>query len=150
MFNTKNGKKSMQNKGNYSNSPVRPATGNVTSVPPTGAHFSPPLGGTSKTTSSGRGFLFSNGADINIQDGNGFTPLYEAVRNSGVNMVELLINRGADVNGTTEEVRARPPLNIAAKQGDRELVKLLLSHGADVNGQGYIGQTPIVLAMIDV
>ena len=37
------------------------ATGCGLSVPPLGAHHGPPLGGTSNTTSSGRGCLFESG-----------------------------------------------------------------------------------------
>ena len=50
------------------------ATGCGLSVPPLGAHHGPPLGGTSNTTSSGRGCLFSISPALRIsfsvEDGN--------------------------------------------------------------------------------
>lgn len=59
------------------------------------------------------------------------TPLIEAAYNGHVEIVKLLIDRGADVNLKGEAWYG--PLHAAALGGHVEVVKLLLQHGADVN-----------------
>ena len=59
------------------------------------------------------------------------TPLIEAAYNGHVEIVKLLIDRGADVNLKGEAWYG--PLHAAAMGGHAEVVKLLLDNGADVN-----------------
>jgi ankyrin repeat protein len=57
-------------------------------------------------------------------------------------VVQLLLDRGADVNLTS--TYGDTPLVEAAKQGRKEVVQLLLDRGADVNLTPKYGDTPLV------
>jgi uncharacterized protein len=114
--------------------------------------------------------LIVAGADVNQWDIYGETPLFLAVdlrnridggrasidppnANSGLSIVTLLLERGADPNiqlffkpanmrGSTN-TRGSTPLIRAANNGDLEVVKLLLAHGADATLYMADRQTPI-------
>jgi len=43
-------------------------------------------------------FLVSQGADVNMKDRDGETPLHNAVRMGGAAMVKFLVSKRADVN----------------------------------------------------
>jgi ankyrin repeat protein len=74
----------------------------------------------------------------------GMTPLFEALVNSDIAMVRLLLDRGADVRTASNGV---PPLHQAIDYGGPELVGLLLERGADVNGTDSDGQSPLPFAV---
>ncbi|KAF7179589.1 hypothetical protein CNMCM7691_008637 [Aspergillus felis] len=66
------------------------------------------------------------------------TPLYYASLGGLRHTVQLLIEKGADVN--TQEGYYSNSLQAASHQGHKEVVQLLLEEGADVNTQGgYYG-----------
>lgn len=71
-------------------------------------------------------FLLRNGADINLKDTNGETPLHHAVGDGRTEMVELLIALGADVNASDKE--GKTPIKGANESG--QLRKMLLAAGA--------------------
>lgn len=62
------------------------------------------------------------------------TPLQSAVRRKHDDIVELLLQRGADVNVPANENGGQTALQIAVSQNNHAMVKLLISHKADVNG----------------
>ncbi len=82
-----------------------------------------------------------SGADVNINDDNGNTPLYYASRNRHTEIVKLLFDHGADVN--TKNNVGDTPLHYASIHGQTEIVKLLLKYGADVNAKNNYGDTPL-------
>mmetsp|Transcript_13444 Transcript_13444/g.32677 ORF Transcript_13444/g.32677 Transcript_13444/m.32677 type:complete len:262 (-) Transcript_13444:133-918(-) len=47
--------------------------------------------------------LLDNGADINVKKGKGYTPLHTAVQRKDLPMVQLLLDKGADVCGCVPE-----------------------------------------------
>jgi hypothetical protein len=63
----------------------------------------------------------------------GFTALHSAAGTGNVELVELLLENGANVN--TPDVTGATPLHEAAKRGHLKAAELLLAHGADVNRQ---------------
>jgi ankyrin repeat protein len=63
------------------------------------------------------------GADVNVKDNLGMTPLSDASRNGHREIVELLITNGADVNVKTDY--GRTPLDLASG----ETADLLRKHG---------------------
>jgi len=79
-------------------------------------------------------FLLDKGADPNIPDKNGDTPLgLAASRNktNGTPLCILLLAKGAEVNPTNNTKYRIPPLSWAVSSGNTELVKILLTRGAD-------------------
>ncbi len=67
--------------------------------------------------------------------------LHEAISKGHDEMVELLIEQGADVNG--KDVGGGAPLRWAAKFGHKEIAVLLIANGADVNAKNYFGWTSL-------
>lgn len=71
--------------------------------------------------------LIKNGAMINVQSvGQHHTPLDLAAREGDLEMVELLVNNGANVNN-------HKPLHLASEKGYLEIVTYLVEHGANLN-----------------
>lgn len=79
--------------------------------------------------------LLDRGADIEARNLLGCTPIYLAVRNGDIVMAELLIDRGANVD-TTSNLNNRTPIMDAATYGKTDFVRLLIKGGADVNAGG--------------
>ncbi len=78
------------------------------------------------------GRLLDNGADIEARDGELRTPLHRAA-GAGLNRgVELLLERGAEID-VREGNFGTTPLQQAADNGRLETAKLLLDRGADIN-----------------
>jgi ankyrin repeat protein len=68
--------------------------------------------------------LLDKGADVNIVDYRGYTPLILAAQfdRDSPELVRLLLSRGADVNAVAEGLTA---LTIAERRGETELVRIL-------------------------
>ncbi len=96
--------------------------------------------------------LLDRGFDVNSLRGYGWIPLHRAVRgyalrDSHVDMVKLLVARGAAID--TKDVNGSTPLNIATEtimmtssQGEPPLyriVRFLISEGADINSKSKYG-----------
>lgn len=75
-------------------------------------------------------FLLSKGADTEVQDKSNQTSLYLAVANGDLAMTKLLLDAGADPNGSG---RVGTPLSTASVMGYTEVARLLLEHEADPN-----------------
>ena len=70
---------------------------------------------------------------INFEIGNCATPLILAAWKGNLDMIELLLDRGADVNLATNR---ETPLIASAGSGYDDALELFLKRGADVNGHG--------------
>jgi ankyrin repeat protein len=72
--------------------------------------------------------------------------LAEAARNGVADrdVVELMLEQGADINHLTSE--GETPLILAIKKGERLLVKRLILYGADVNKPGKAKDMPLAVA----
>jgi len=97
--------------------------------------------------------LLNEGSNPNAVVMPGLSPLHEAVFNeASLDIVRLLIQRGADVNkkscgdGWAVNCNCSTPLYIAACKGNVKMVKLLLDHGADVSLAHYDKKTALKIA----
>jgi ankyrin repeat protein len=87
--------------------------------------------------------LISAGARVDAKGPSGRTALFGAVRVAHLDLIRLLIARGADVNIRDTEHGASP-LDEAVWAGSLDCVALLLAHGARLNeGESQTGATPI-------
>ena len=100
--------------------------------------------------------LIANGADVNAKNFEGDTPIHVAVMQNRKDVVELLINKGANVNVECEEdcymqdilsSTANTPLQIAALKGYSEIAELLIKNGAKVNAKAKSGHTALHYAV---
>lgn len=66
-------------------------------------------------------------------DDTGNTALMLAVESGNIELVEFLIEKGADIEATNINLDKRYALSIAANAGNEEMVKLLLKKGANAN-----------------
>jgi len=68
---------------------------------------------------------------LDAKDANGWTPLHEGARAGNEDVVKLLVDRGADINGRTREGKGETPLYLSIKDNgqDHPVSQLLLSLG---------------------
>ena len=78
---------------------------------------------------------------INFQNDNGQTPMHMAAWQGHLNIVQFLIDLGADIN--TMGPANQSPLLYAAYEGRTEIVEILLQQGAEFNYQDRNGRTPL-------
>ena len=69
------------------------------------------------------------GADVNIPNNNGNTPLMIATRNGHTEIARMLIDRGADVN--IPDNNGNTPLTWASDRGNIQIVRMLIDRGAE-------------------
>lgn len=82
--------------------------------------------------------LVQRGADKNIADEKGWTPLHEASLSGNVSVVQALMDAGADPTLRTEGHVS--PFDVASSS---EVMRLMLELGVDVNAAGASGSTAL-------
>ncbi|KAL8721101.1 MAG: hypothetical protein Q9181_007781, partial [Wetmoreana brouardii] len=90
--------------------------------------------------------LLKDGADVNAHGGKHRYPMLAAVAARESQLVELLLEHGADPRLRYSDTDSG--LIKAVENGDVMIAKLLLRHGADVEFRGYRGQTAAIRAVI--
>lgn len=85
-----------------------------------------------------------DGARVNIRNRDGSTLLEYAVAGGDKNLVELIVDHGADLTATT---RGFTPLMSAAWNGRVDLLRILAKNGADLNARDDYGRTALMLAV---
>ena len=86
--------------------------------------------------------LVAKGADVNVRDWNGWTPLH----NAGNRSRDLLIAKGADVNARTN--RGETILHLGAASGDYAIVRWALNKGVDIDAKDNLGWTALHRAIV--
>ena len=86
--------------------------------------------------------LLERGADVNIRDISGSTPLIRASQNEDMDCMMTLLKAGADINLSDEN--GKTGLMYSIKEKNMDCLKLLLEEGADVNVQDNIGSTGLI------
>lgn len=100
-------------------------------------------------------FLIDNGADALAKNAKGYTALHQACQSRNLEVARLLLDIGADPNGTTKPERttpliaacteSQPPKTMSRQQTLYNIVQLLLQRGADPNAKTNKGITPLHL-----
>lgn len=90
--------------------------------------------------------LISKGADVNLKDPNGLTPLHIAAKEGHVDIAAFLIKNRAEVNARAGEY-GLTPLHWAAWKGHKRVVEMLIDAGAQVNVHTAAGHTPFRIAV---
>ena len=103
------------------------------------------------------GLMLDQGADVNVRDRTGSTPLHAAVRQGNLDMVRTLVARGADLDARTgrgddwaaasaRRTSGLTPFLTAAQTGNVDLLRALLGLGADPAARSDEGAGAVLLA----
>jgi TolB-like protein/ankyrin repeat protein/class 3 adenylate cyclase len=84
--------------------------------------------------------LITEGANVNITDYFGKSPLHFAAKNGHVEITALIVNAGADIEAKAQgypdnRVFDATPLIVAAQQGHSKVAEVLINAGADINAE---------------
>ena len=91
--------------------------------------------------------LLEYGANPNLKDANGQTPLHLAIADDKIEIVKLLLEYLVDYN--SKDNSGNIPLTLAIKKNRIEIVELLLQYGVDPNLKDDEGKFPLYLAIMD-
>eukprot|EP01052_Picozoa_sp_SAG31_P025703 SAG31_NODE_2271_length_6040_cov_3.379397_2_plen_556_part_00 len=73
-----------------------------------------------------------------------WTPLMAAALGGSIDVIRLLLQHGADIDGLQDqEGQPDTPLFVACQHGHFEAAKILLEHGAEVNARNKHGHSPL-------
>ena len=90
-------------------------------------------------------WLLNHGADANVQNDGGWTPLHMAAWNKHLEIVQILLDHHADIHAQSH--RGEVALHHAACHHSSpfhiNVLQLLLDRGADVNARDNEGSTPL-------
>jgi ankyrin repeat protein len=87
-------------------------------------------------------YLLEKGADLNVRDAEGTSPLDEAVWNGSIDAVAILLAHGARLNEAETKTGATP-INEAAYRGNTRVVQYLLQFHPDLDIRDKEGYSPL-------
>jgi ankyrin repeat protein/superfamily II DNA or RNA helicase len=90
--------------------------------------------------------LLDEGANPNVKDERGWTPLHYVALSGVEKIAMLLVSRKAEVNAKDNE--GKTPLHYAAENHQTSIVDVLVSAGADPNIKDNLGRTPLHYAVL--
>ncbi|CAH9101014.1 unnamed protein product [Cuscuta europaea] len=79
----------------------------------------------------------SSVSGINCGDEEGWVPLHSAASSGNIDIVEILLSRGANVNLKNDG--GRTALHYAASKGHLRIAEILISHNAKINAKDKVG-----------
>lgn len=85
--------------------------------------------------------------DLGQEDWRGRSALHLAVMHSDVEITQMLLNKGADVNAADKS--GTTPLSTAVSLGNLRTVEMLLDKGADTHAADNKGRTPLTIAVAE-
>lgn len=85
------------------------------------------------------------GADIDILDGDGRTPLLFCIEIKAEKIAQMLIERGASVDAKSRD--GQSALHLCAVHGCPGVANWLIDRGVDVDERNKEGETPLLVAM---
>lgn len=96
--------------------------------------------------------LIANGADINMQDDGGMTPLQFAVQEKRELVIKFLLSLNAnpnllDIHGNASLWTAVMTTKNVSFDTDIQIIELLLSHGANAHQENKHGRSPYKMAL---
>lgn len=94
-------------------------------------------------TETAEAMINSGDAEVNKVIGFGKTPIFYAVQNNHLEMVKLLMEKGAKINVRDDE--GRGPLTMAAIKGNDAMVKAMIEAGGDIDSKGKEGMTALMI-----
>ncbi|XP_059176228.1 ankyrin-3-like [Physella acuta] len=87
--------------------------------------------------------LVRAGANVNVVNSVGKTPLEMSIRRRNFHLVKLILQSGADLKDVKDNVTC---LHESSRQGNAEIVELMIQLGVDVNSRDKHGQTAVMVA----
>lgn len=75
------------------------------------------------------------------------TLLHTAVMSERLDMVQYLLDQGADPNATDNPYKLMTPLHYVSFDGPLDIIEALVEAGADVNAKDEVGRTPLFHAL---
>jgi serine/threonine-protein phosphatase 6 regulatory ankyrin repeat subunit B len=91
------------------------------------------------------GLLIARGADVNLPNKDGQTPLMHCELARGVALAKALVAHGAKID--IRDNSGETALHHAAEQGDEQMMSFLIEHKAPVNVPDSSGYTPLMYAV---
>jgi hypothetical protein len=89
-------------------------------------------------------YFLDLGANVNVGDEKGRTPVFGAARNGHVDVVSVLVSHGADLNKRNS--RGATPLMVSVGNGHTSVVNFLIGKTVDVNEAMSGGETLLYVA----
>ena len=90
--------------------------------------------------------LLRHGANVNVTDAGGHTPLMEATDGCHLPMVRLLLQHGAQVNAQDGEGNTALRFVVGFDRDDASIIRELIAHGANPGLANKQGETPLSIA----
>ncbi|MEI0604086.1 ankyrin repeat domain-containing protein [Brachyspira alvinipulli] len=94
-------------------------------------------------------FLVEKGADINLEDGYGYTPLIIAIKYRNIGLAKNIIDLKPDLNAICSATGDTPLtylVNANKYGGVADLCYYMIKNGADINKKNKEGNTPLMIA----
>ena len=85
--------------------------------------------------------------NVNATNNQGMTSLHKAVQKRHIDIVELLLENGANIFAKTKAKNSNCLL-LASQKGHVEMMKLLIEKGLDINSRDIDGSTPFLITCL--
>ncbi|MEI0699012.1 ankyrin repeat domain-containing protein [Brachyspira intermedia] len=96
-------------------------------------------------------FLVEKGADINLEDGYGYTPLIIAMKYRNIDLAKNIVDLKPDLNAICSATGDTPLTYLAREVWfGTDLCYYMIKNGADVNKKNDNGDTPLIVAVQNV